>query len=124
MLDCGVLHARIGQVASDGQAKRADGIFLDTGLRAIAAALLFPLACAAAGIFAPSRAEASPVVTWRLENPFRFFTDPHDTEAHRATYRSLGPSERQTPVLAEEHALQSQDKDGWAASMFQQDVLA
>jgi lysophospholipase L1-like esterase len=95
------------------------GSFSTRGLRAIAAALLFPLACAAAGIFAPSRAEASPVVTWRLENPFRFFTDPHDTEAHRATYRSLGPSERQTPVLAEEHALQSQDKDGWAASMFQ-----
>ncbi len=94
------------------------GSFSTRGLRAIAAALLFPLACAAAGIFAPSRAEASPVVTWRLENPFRFFTDPHDTEAHRAAYRSLGPSERQTPVLAEEHALQSQDKDGWAASMF------
>jgi lysophospholipase L1-like esterase len=88
------------------------------GLRAIAAGLFLPLACTIAGLVAPSRAEASPVITWKLENPFRFFTDPHDTEAHRATYRALGPSERLTPVLAEEHALQSQDKDGWAASMF------
>ena len=35
---------------------------------------------------APCRA-----ISWRVENPFRFFTDPADTEVHRATYRALRP---------------------------------
>lgn len=95
------------------------GFISRRGLRALAAGLVFSLLCTAGSVLAPDRAEAgSPVITWRLENPFRFFTDPHDTEAHRATYRALGPSERSTPVLSGEHALQSGDRDGWAASMF------
>ncbi|MFT3731314.1 MAG: hypothetical protein QM780_07800 [Hyphomicrobium sp.] len=88
------------------------------GLRAIAADLFLPLACAIASLGVATRAEAAPVVTWRLENPFRFFTDPNDTNAHRETYRALGPSERPSPILSEEHALQHDDRDGWAASMF------
>ena len=47
-----------------------------------------------------------------------FFIDPNDTNAHRETYRALGPRERATPVLSEEHALQRDDRDGWAASTF------
>ncbi|HET6389117.1 hypothetical protein [Hyphomicrobium sp.] len=89
------------------------------GLRALAAGLVFSLFWTAASVLAPDRAEAgAPVITWRLENPFRFFTDPHDTEVHRATFRSLGPAGRTSPVLAAEHALQSRDRDGWAASMY------
>ncbi len=95
------------------------GTFLRQGLRAIAAGLFLPLASAAIVSFvAPKQAEAAPVVTWRVENPFRFFTDPDDTNAHRETYRALGPRERRSPVLSEEHALQRDDRDGWAASMF------
>jgi lysophospholipase L1-like esterase len=79
------------------------------------------LALAVAGIataVAPGRAEAAAVVTWRLENPFRFFADPADTEAHRATFLALNSSERTTPVLSEERALQSRQSDGWAASIY------
>lgn len=57
-------------------------------------------------------------VQWKLENPFRFFTDPTDTEVHRATYRSLGPSDKAAPVLAAERALQRRHEDGWAATMY------
>src|SRR5258705_13393592 len=42
---------------------------------------------------------AGPQITWRVENPFRFFTDPADTEVHRATYLSLSDAERRAPVL-------------------------
>jgi len=79
------------------------------------------LLLAGIGVSVPcvSEAEAAAKISWRLENPFRFFTDPADTEVHRATYRSLGPSMRTTPVLAEERALQSREQpDGWAATMF------
>lgn len=57
-------------------------------------------------------------IKWRVENPFRFFTDPADSEIHRATYRSLGSVERLTPVLSAERALQSRHDDGWAATMY------
>ncbi len=92
-------------------------IALQNALRAIATGFLLLLTCAIAGLAAADRAEASPIVTWRLENPFRFFTDPNDTNAHRETYRALGPRERAAPILSEEHALQGNDRDGWAASM-------
>ncbi|MET0432048.1 MAG: hypothetical protein ABWZ86_06170 [Hyphomicrobium sp.] len=92
--------------------------FVEHRLRAIAAALLLPLASAIFAMAAPGRAEALPVVTWRVENPFRFFVDPNDTNAHRETYLALGPRARTTPILSGEHALQSNDRDGWAASMY------
>lgn len=57
-------------------------------------------------------------IKWHVENPFRFFTDPADSEIHRATYRSLGPEEKLTPVLSAEHALQARHEDGWAATMY------
>lgn len=65
-----------------------------------------------------SPASAAAVIVWRVENPFRFFTDPSDSEIHRATYRSLGPEEKQTPVLSAERALQGRHNDGWAATMY------
>lgn len=68
----------------------------------------------------PQHADAAPVLKWRLENPFRLFTDPADTEVHRATYRALSPEERMSPVLSAERQLQSRPghEDGWAASMY------
>jgi lysophospholipase L1-like esterase len=75
------------------------------------------LTCVGA-LSAAGRAEAAAKITWRVENPFRFFIDPHDTEAHRATYLALGPKERSAPILSAERALQSRQPDGWAATMF------
>ncbi len=73
----------------------------------------------AAGVCAlASPASAAPVIKWRVENPFRFFTDPADSEIHRATYRALGQLDRLSPVLAAEQALQSRHDDGWAATMY------
>lgn len=59
-------------------------------------------------------------IKWHVQNSFRFFTDPADTEMHRATYLALGPEERMTPVLSAERALQSRQEDGWAARMYRQ----
>jgi hypothetical protein len=69
----------------------------------------------------------SPAVTieWRVENPFRFFADPKDTEVHRATYLALSPEQRETaPVLAAEHALARRHEAGWAETMYRKTCWA
>jgi len=80
-------------------------------------ALILATALATLGAM-PARAE--PEIVWRVENPFRLFADPADTEVHRATYLSLTPAEQRTPVLAAEHALSQRHDEGWAASMYRQ----
>ena len=71
----------------------------------------------AAGTGALSPAHAGPVIKWRVENPFRLFTDPADSEVHRATYRALTPEQKYTPILSSEQALQLRHNEGWAATM-------
>lgn len=68
----------------------------------------------------PHEANAAPLLKWRLENSFRLFTDPADTEMHRATYKALSPQERVSPILSAERQLQSRPghEDGWAARMY------
>ncbi len=61
---------------------------------------------------------AEPAITWRVENPFRLFTDPADTEVHRATWEALSAEEKATPVLSAERALSQRHPDGWSATMF------
>lgn len=68
--------------------------------------------CAASPVLAEAQ------ISWRVENSFRFFVDPADSEVHRATYRALGPQDRQHPVLAAEQQLEKRVDDGWAASMY------
>ncbi|MGQ0457913.1 MAG: hypothetical protein ACT4OU_12740 [Hyphomicrobium sp.] len=80
--------------------------------------LLAAFALASAAMGAAPAGAAGPTVRWRVENPFRLFTDPADAEIHRATYRSLGPEDKASPVLAAERALQRRHDDGWAATMF------
>lgn len=73
------------------------------------------------GAWGPAHeAAAAPLLKWRVENPFRLFTDPADTEMHRATYRALSSAERATPVLSAERQLQTRPghEDGWAATMY------
>ena len=56
---------------------------------------------------------------WRLENPFRFFKDPHDTDVHREVFEDLHASERSSPVLSAERILNAGSQAGWAAAMFE-----
>ncbi|HET7156401.1 MAG TPA: hypothetical protein VFI87_13635, partial [Hyphomicrobiaceae bacterium] len=63
-------------------------------------------------------ASAQPTIVWEVENPFRFFLDPADTEVHRATWVSLSPEQRRSPVLAAERLLAERHGEGWSASMF------
>lgn len=58
-------------------------------------------------------------IEWRVENPFRFFVDPKDTEVHRAAYLTLSREERETaPVLSAEHVLSRRHEAGWAEAMY------
>jgi hypothetical protein len=87
--------------------------------RSVAPHLLGALA-AVAGLLAllPDHAVAEPRITWRVENPFRLFNRPSDTEVHRATFQDLGDTERNTAVLSAERALARRHPgDGWAAGM-------
>lgn len=68
----------------------------------------------AAAIIAPE----SVGIRWRVENPFRFFSDPKDTNVHRATFLSLSEDERANPILASERALSRRHPEGWAATMY------
>jgi hypothetical protein len=74
----------------------------------------------AGGSLGLREAGAAPLLKWRVENPFRLFTDPADTEMHRATYRALSSADRATPILSAERLLQSRrgHEDGWAATMY------
>src|SRR6185295_12831866 len=63
-------------------------------------------------------AAAQPRIVWEVENPFRFFLDPADTQVHRATWEGLSPEQRKSPVLAAERLLSERHPDGWSASMF------
>ena len=67
--------------------------------------------------WAPAGA-SEPAISWRLENPFRFFADPAHTEMHRATYAALSDDERRNPVLAAERALADRHNgEGWATGV-------
>jgi hypothetical protein len=57
-------------------------------------------------------------IKWRVDNPFRFFADPADTEVHRATYRALSPNEMHRPILSAERELSARHEDGWAETMY------
>ena len=63
-------------------------------------------------------ASAQPQIVWRVENPFRFFLDPADTEVHRATWQSLSEVERHHPVQSAERALSERHPDGWSSSTY------
>ena len=58
-----------------------------------------------------------PTISWRVENPFRLFTDPADTKRHQVTYEALSESELQSPILSSERQLARRHEDGWAAAL-------
>src|SRR5438045_6370941 len=63
-------------------------------------------------------AKAEPQIVWQVENPFRFFLDPADTQVHRATWLSMSESERSHPVQSAERALSERHPDGWSTFTF------
>ncbi|MEM1307571.1 MAG: hypothetical protein AAGG99_08605, partial [Pseudomonadota bacterium] len=56
-------------------------------------------------------------VAWRVENAFRFFTDPRDTDLHRQTFEALPPDDRRRPILSAERSLGRTFERGWAANL-------
>ena len=79
------------------------------------AALLLASAAVMPGTAASQIPQIHPQIEWRVENPFRFFTDPTDSQVHRATYLSLSDEEHETPVLSTERILGGRQQDGWAS---------
>jgi hypothetical protein len=70
-------------------------------------------------VAASSAARAEPEIVWRVENPFRFFLDPADSEVHRATWKSLTPEQAVNPIQSAEILLSERHPDGgWAATMY------
>lgn len=57
-------------------------------------------------------------IQWRLENPFRLFSDPRLTERHRQLYEKLSDAERLQPILSIERRLASHDGRGWARQAY------
>ncbi len=82
----------------------------------------FPFRCAmavlVAWLMAASPAWAAATIVWRLENPFRLFSDPVYTELHARVFASLTPQERKSPIVASERRLARQFPGGWAKSVF------
>ena len=64
---------------------------------------------------APAAVPMRAKIEWRVRNPFRFFNNHLDTEVHRATWVSLTPEQRRTPVSSAERALSARHVEGWAA---------
>ena len=64
-------------------------------------------------IIAIAPAAAADVV-WRVENPFRLFTDPALTAVHRDIYEQLTDAEKLEPILSAEHRLMQHSVNGWA----------
>ncbi|MEZ5818412.1 MAG: hypothetical protein R3D44_15135 [Hyphomicrobiaceae bacterium] len=90
-------------------------------MRSIAAVVMCVAGLAGWLAAAAPAAASEPRIVWRLENPFRFFTDPKLTATHRATYEALSEEERRQPVLAAERLLAERHGiDGWAATMLDQ----
>lgn len=95
-------------------------------LLVLAAALGAPAAAQDAAGVAPTAAPPSaplpvPKISWRVENPFRFFTDAADAEVHRATFLALPPEDQlQHPIVAAEQALSARHENGWAETMFRE----
>lgn len=78
-----------------------------------AAAIICAIALALPG--SPARAEAT--IVWQVQNPFRLFTDPSDSDRHRRAYQELTEAERTNPILSIERRLSQDSPMGWAAQV-------
>ncbi|MGH6814916.1 MAG: hypothetical protein ACREC6_04370 [Hyphomicrobiaceae bacterium] len=92
-------------------------IRIRSGLLAL---LIGAAGCTAVGAQQPSSAG----VTWRVENPFRFFKRPKDTEYIWNAYRTLRSELRRAPTIQEVERKLARDTEGrgWAAEIHGEDV--
>ncbi len=66
-------------------------------------------------------AAAANRIEGRLENPFRLFKNPEDTEMHRQAFLGLAGEEKRLPILAVERRLEERfGGRGWAEEVFNQ----
>ncbi len=75
---------------------------------------LLALALTLASALPASAAE----IIWRVENPFRLFTDPAISDVHRDVYDQLSEAERLEPIVSAEHHLMERYPAGWARGAF------
>ncbi len=57
-------------------------------------------------------------IEWRLDNPFRLFLNPKDTQTQLDLYHSLSEEEKRNPVLSMERRLGEQYPRGWTEEVF------
>ncbi len=98
------------------QMANARQLRVSTSRRLMAVVIAF---AAGASSLSAQQATAEPEIKWRTTNAFRLFTDPSNSDVHRATYESLTEDERRTPILSAERALSDRHADGWAATMWE-----
>ena len=56
-------------------------------------------------------------IKWRVENPFRYFSDLKHVDLHRSTYESLSIFEKLNPILSAERRLGVAHPRGWASDI-------
>ncbi len=66
----------------------------------------------------PQGVPRAETIKWHLENPFRLFTRPEDTEMHRLEWIRLSAEEKKSPVLSTERKLARKLPFGWASSVY------
>ncbi len=71
----------------------------------------------AALMLATAPASAAEIL-WRLDNPFRLFTEPEATHIHREVFEQLTEAEKLEPILSAERRLMEKFPFGWARESF------
>jgi len=57
-------------------------------------------------------------ILWRLDNPFRLFTEAGSTQVHREVFEQLTEAEKLEPILSAERRLMQKFPFGWARESF------
>ena len=77
--------------------------------------VLLALVIAALSVVQPA---AAAEILWRVENPFRLFTDPAISDVHRDIYDQLSEAEKLEPIVSAERRLMERYPAGWARGAF------
>ncbi len=71
----------------------------------------------------PAEKQAEPntgAIVWKLENPFRLFTNPLSTKMHQDVLDTLEEGQSENPILATERKLSEKFSRGWADLVYQE----